>query len=81
MRKKIIIGIAASLFAVAGLFGVNTMNQNANSDISLSSIAVMAEAQAESANSCKSYRRNGSVRCEANCGTGSAFCSGRTCRC
>ena len=55
-RKKIIIGIAASLFAVAGLFGVNTVTQNANSDISLSGIAVMAEAQAESGATNYGYR-------------------------
>jgi hypothetical protein len=47
MKKKIFIGIAMSLFAVATVFNMNMLNENGAGDVSLDALAVMAQAQDE----------------------------------
>lgn len=47
MKKKIIFGIAACLFAVATMFNIGRAQQGNISDISLLNIAVMTQAYAE----------------------------------
>ena len=48
MKKKIFIGIAMSLFAVATVFNISILNGNDAGDVSLDAIEVMAKAEAES---------------------------------
>jgi hypothetical protein len=45
MKKKIFIGIAMSLFAVATVFNMNISEQSEAGDVSLDAIAVMAQAR------------------------------------
>lgn len=52
MKKKIIFGIAASLFFVATMFSFNVSQQSNISDISLINIAVMSQANAEITPNC-----------------------------
>jgi membrane protein implicated in regulation of membrane protease activity len=47
MKKKIFIGIAMSLFAVATVFNMNISEQGNAGDVSLDAIAVMAQANGE----------------------------------
>ncbi|MBN2259671.1 MAG: hypothetical protein JW702_03965 [Clostridiales bacterium] len=47
MKKKIIIASATVLFAVATVFNMNLLQGNSVGDVSLESIEVMAQAQAE----------------------------------
>jgi hypothetical protein len=47
MKKKLFIGIAMSLFAVATVFNMNMLNENGAGDVSLDALAVMAQAQDE----------------------------------
>ena len=47
MKKKIIIASATVLFAVATMFNMNLLQGNSVGDVSLESIAVMAQAQEE----------------------------------
>ncbi len=47
MKKKLIIGITASLFAVATVFNMGLLSFNKQSDVTLEAIAIMAEAQSE----------------------------------
>jgi hypothetical protein len=47
MKKKIFIGIAMSLFAVATVFNMNISEQNDDGDVSLEAIEVMAQAASE----------------------------------
>ena len=46
-KKKVLMGIAAGLFAVATVFNMDMLNENAAEDISLDDIEVMAKAEAE----------------------------------
>ena len=48
MKKKIFIGIAMSLFAVATVFNLSISKQSKAGDVSLEAIKVMAQAQEES---------------------------------
>lgn len=52
MKKKIIIGIAASLFTIATMFSFNMSQQSNISDILLKNIAVMSQANAEITPNC-----------------------------
>lgn len=45
MKKKIIFAIATSSFAVATVFNMNLLQGNTLGDVSLDSIAIMAQAQ------------------------------------
>ncbi|HTO16603.1 MAG TPA: hypothetical protein VLZ83_12590 [Edaphocola sp.] len=45
MKKKVIFGIASSLFALAMVFNMNLLQGNSIGDVSLESISVMAQAQ------------------------------------
>jgi hypothetical protein len=47
MKKKIFIGIAMSLFAVATVFNMNISEQSKAGDISLDDIKIMTQAEAE----------------------------------
>ncbi len=47
MKKKIIFAVATSLFAIATVFNMNVLQSNNAGDVSLESIAVMAQAQNE----------------------------------
>ncbi len=49
MKKKIIIASATVLFAVATMFNMNLLQGNSVGDVSLDDIAVMAQANGESA--------------------------------
>jgi hypothetical protein len=44
MKKKIFIGLAMSLFAVATVFNINIAEKGQAGDVSLDAIAVMAQA-------------------------------------
>lgn len=45
MKKKIIFAIATSFFAVATVFNMNLLQSSNAGDVSLESIAIMAQAQ------------------------------------
>jgi hypothetical protein len=45
MKKKIIFAVATGLFALATVFNMNVLQSNSAGDVSLESIAVMAQAQ------------------------------------
>lgn len=45
MKKKIIFAIATSFFAVATVFNMNLLQTSNTGDVSLESIAIMAQAQ------------------------------------
>ncbi len=45
MKKKIIFAVATGLFALATVFNMNVLQSNNAGDVSLESIAVMAQAQ------------------------------------
>jgi hypothetical protein len=49
MKKKVIFAIATGLFVVATVFNMNVLQTNNACDVSLESIAVMAQAEKESA--------------------------------
>ncbi len=55
MKKKLIIGIIASLFAVATVFNMGLLNFNKQSDATLEAIAVMTRANSEDDTKC-AYR-------------------------
>lgn len=50
MRKKIFFAIATSFFAVATVFNMGILQSGNTSDVSLESIAVMAQAQSGESN-------------------------------
>ncbi|HTO15415.1 MAG TPA: hypothetical protein VLZ83_06575 [Edaphocola sp.] len=62
MKKKVIFAVATGLFALAMVFNMNVLQSNSAGDVSLESIAVMAQAQNEFPNSkwikstCNCYR-------------------------
>ncbi len=63
MKKKLIIGITASLFAVATVFNMGLLNFNKQSDATLQAIAVMAKAYEEinpesGCNDCQYYMKD-----------------------
>ena len=63
MRKKILLGSIASLFAVATVFNMGLLNFNKHSDATLEAIAMMAEASGEGA--VRDSTRNGTWKyCE-----------------
>lgn len=70
IKKKIIVGAAASLFAVATMFNMGMLNEKSGGDVSLDAIALMAKAQDESNNGCPSP----TFECTAG-GPGSSSCS------
>ena len=45
LKKKVIFGMIAGLFAVATVFNMSILNENGAGDVSLDDIAVMAQAQ------------------------------------
>src|SRR5690554_1452328 len=45
MKKKVIFAVATGLFALATVFNMNVLQSNSAGDVSLESIAVMAQAQ------------------------------------
>ncbi|HTO16052.1 MAG TPA: hypothetical protein VLZ83_09785 [Edaphocola sp.] len=47
MKKKVIFAVATGLFALAMVFNMNVLQLNNAGDVSLESIAVMAQAQTE----------------------------------
>jgi len=47
MKKKVIFAVATGLFALATVFNMNVLQTNNAGDVSLESIAVMAQAQWE----------------------------------
>ena len=66
MKKRILIGIATSLFAIAMVVNINMTDLNSN--VSLSDIETMAQAQSES----------GSFTCPNGCwvSAGMCYCNG-----
>ncbi len=48
MKKKVFFAMVTVLFAVATMFNVNALQSNSPDDVSLDSIAVMAQANGES---------------------------------
>ena len=48
MKKKVIFAVATGLFALAMVFNMNVLQSNNAGDVSLESIAVMAQANGES---------------------------------
>ncbi len=63
MKKKILLGSVASLFAIATVFNMGLLNFNKQSDATLDAIAVMVEAQNEINPDCI----NGCVLGEGGC--------------
>lgn len=47
MKKKVIFAVATGLFALATVFNMNVLQSNSAGDVSLESIAVMAQANLE----------------------------------
>ncbi|HTO14151.1 MAG TPA: hypothetical protein VLZ83_00135 [Edaphocola sp.] len=45
MKKKVIFAVATGLFALATVFNMNVLQSNSAGDVSLESIATMAQAQ------------------------------------
>ncbi len=52
MKKKVIFAVATGLFALAMVFNMNVLQSNSAGDVSLESIAVMAQASGESSTGC-----------------------------
>ncbi len=52
MKKKILLGAVASLFAVATVFNMGLLNFSSHSDATLEAITVMVEASGESYTNC-----------------------------
>ncbi|HTO15831.1 MAG TPA: hypothetical protein VLZ83_08670 [Edaphocola sp.] len=48
MKKKVIFAVATGLFALATVFNMSVLQSNSAGDVSLESIAVMAQANGES---------------------------------
>ena len=46
-KKKVLMGIAAGLFAVVTVFNMGMLNENNAGDVSLDAVAVMAQAHPE----------------------------------
>lgn len=78
MRKKIVFAVVASLFAVATVFNMNMLQSSSAGDISLESIAVMAQAQSEGSSGLGTLYGNqsGTRFC---CASGSNSCSAAPC--
>ncbi|HTO15245.1 MAG TPA: hypothetical protein VLZ83_05725 [Edaphocola sp.] len=55
MKKKVIFAVATGLFALATVFNMNVLQSNNAGDVSLESIAVMAQANDESGSDCSSW--------------------------
>ena len=51
LKKKVFIGMATMLFAVATVFNMSMLNENGAGDVSLDAIQLMAKAEAESGGS------------------------------
>jgi hypothetical protein len=45
LKKKVIFGMVAGLFAVATVFNMSMLNENGAGDVSLDAVALMAQAQ------------------------------------
>jgi hypothetical protein len=70
LKKKVIFGMIAGLFAVVTVFNMGMLDENGTGEVSLDAIALMAEAQNESNNGCSSP----TFECTAG-GPGSSSCS------
>jgi hypothetical protein len=87
MKKKIFIGIAMSLFAVATVINMNIAKKNEAKEISLESIAIMAQAQNSESGSCPGGSCTGSnsstgMSCSACCEKGQTpRCNNVGCTC
>jgi hypothetical protein len=64
MKKKVFIGIAMSLFAVATVININLVKQSNTGDFTLQSIIGLAKADGESGgNPCQSHCQNAPGTC------------------
>lgn len=63
IKKKVIVGIAASFFAVATMFNMGMLKDNGAGDVSLDAIAVMAEAGGEINPDCPNGCVEGNTGC------------------
>ncbi|HTO16427.1 MAG TPA: hypothetical protein VLZ83_11690 [Edaphocola sp.] len=85
MKKKVIFAVATGLFALAMVFNMNVLQSNNTGDVSLESIAVMAQANGESggghANICDPIWKvtytgsvgTGNVGAQVTCETGGSY--------
>lgn len=79
IKKKVIVGIAVSFFAIATMFNMSMLNENGAGDVLLDAIEVMAQAEAESGlgYKCKFYPPAG--RC-AYTNMAYSYCPDYACR-
>ncbi len=77
MKKKIIIGITASLFAIATVFNMGLLNFNKQSDVTLKAISVMIKAQNEGGKNSTTCSASASCITPSGKTLGSVSCSGK----
>ena len=79
MKKKVIFAVATGLFALAMVFNMNVLQSKNAGDVSLESIAVMAQANGESWPNPQNCRWNGYSRC-AITSTSNSYCPLYACK-